>query len=90
MNTRYCYSLADRIDVVDDWEYQLENYSYWKNINIDTLRKFERIVRGIFSCLCRGYEKMGYEYLYTVDEEEMSEVCSANNWEFLEDGTYYF
>jgi hypothetical protein len=27
--------------------------------------------------------------LYEPDEEEVEESCNINEWEFLEDGTYY-
>lgn len=88
-NNRYCYSLADYIDIVDDWEYQLENYSSYKNINKETLKKFEELVRGIFGTLCRSYEEWGYEYFYEIDEEDLEEICEANGYEFLENGKIF-
>lgn len=89
MNSRYCYSLADYIDIADDWEYDLENYSGYSNINKKVLEKFEALVREIFGTLCKSYEKEGYEYFYEIDEETMEELCEANGYEFLEDGTIF-
>ena len=89
MNGRYCYSLADYIDIVDDWGYDLEHYSGYNNINRKALEKFEQLVRGIFGTLCKSYEKQGYEYFYEIDEETLEEICEANEYEFLENGTVF-
>lgn len=89
INNRYCYSLADYIDIADDWGYQLENYSGYSNINMEVLKKFEKLVRKIFETLCRSYEKQGYEYFYEISEEDLEEMCEANGYEFLEDGTIF-
>lgn len=89
-NNRYAYSLADYIDIMDDWTFQLENYSAYRDINKEVLKKFERLVRDIFSVLCESYEKIGYEWFYgEVSDEEVEECCEANEYEFLEDGSLY-
>ena len=56
---------------------------------VETLKKFEAMVKGIFETLCNVYEKWGYEYFYEVSEEEMEDICEANGYEFLEDGTIF-
>lgn len=89
INNHYCYSLADYIDIADDWEYQLENYSGYNNINVEVLNKFERLVRNIFKNICNDYEKWGYEYFYEISEEDLNEICEDNMYEFLEDGTVF-
>ena len=89
MNHRYCYSLADYIDIAEDWEYKLNYYSGYKNINVEALNKFEELVRDIFGILCSSYEKWGYEYFYEISEEDLEEACEANDYEFLEDGTIF-
>lgn len=89
-NNRYAFSLADYIDIVDDWTFQLETYSAYRDINEEVLKKFERLVRDIFSVLCESYEKIGYEWFYgEVSDEEVEECCEANEYEFLEDGSLY-
>lgn len=89
MNNRYCYSLANYIDIVEDWIWRLENYSGYSNINIEALEKFESLVRNIFDKLCDSYEKWGYEYFYEISEEDLDEMCEVNGYEFLEDGTIF-
>lgn len=88
-NNRYTYCLAYHIDIADDWEYQLDYYSGYKNINVEVLRKFEKLVQELFETICDTYEKWGYEYFYEVSEEDLEELCEVNEWEFLEDGTIF-
>lgn len=88
MNRRYCYSLADYIDIVEEWAWRLEHADY-ANINEEALNKFEKLVRGIFVELCRSYEKQGYEFFYEISDEDLEEICEANEYEFLEDGTIF-
>lgn len=83
-NRRYCYSLADYIDIVDEWEWYLE-----EDYDKELLKRFENMVREIFSTLCRSYEKQGYQFFYEISMEDLEECCEANEWEFLEDGTLY-
>ena len=86
MNSRYGYSLADYIEIADPWEYDLYGY---KNVNVEALKKFEKLVRDIFGTLCRSYEKWGYEFFYEISDEDLEEMCEANEYEFLEDGTVF-
>jgi hypothetical protein len=88
MNRHYSYSLADYIDIVEEWGWRLEHADY-SNINTEALKKFEELVRGIFGTLCRDYEKWGYEFFYEVSDEDLEEHCDCNGWEFLEDGTIF-
>ena len=88
MNNRYCYSLADYIDIVEEWVWRLE-YACYRDINEEALKKFENLVRGIFNTLCKHYEDWGYNYFYEVSDEDLEEACEANEWEFLEDGTIF-
>ena len=89
MNNLDAYSLADRIDIVDDWMFQLEVFGAYRDINEEVLEKFERLVRDIFGVLCEYYEEIGYEWFYEVDDEEVEEMCELNEYEFLEDGSLY-
>lgn len=88
-NNHYSYCMARYIDIANDWEYDLENYSGYTNINKEVLEKFEELVKGIFNTLCKSYEKQGYEYFYEINEEDLEECCEANGYEFLEDGTIF-
>ena len=88
MNHRYCYSLADYIDIYDEWETSLV-YADYRDINVPVLKKFETMVREIFSTLCNTYEKWGYDFFYEISDEDLEEMCECNGYEFLEDGTVY-
>lgn len=88
-NGRYGYCMADYIDIVDDWTYDLEEYSCFSNINKDVLEKFEYMVKEMFGKLCKDYEEAGYKFFYEINDEDMEDVCDANDYEFLVDGTFY-
>ena len=87
-NRHYCYCIDDRVDFADDWIESLEYYRY-KNIQIDTIRKMEKLVGRMFENLSGTYEKYGYDYFYNADDEVVNEECEANGWRFLEDGTFF-
>lgn len=88
-NNRYCYCVASHIDITDDWEYQLENYSRYANINKEVLEKFEELVKEIFATLCKAYEEWGYKYFYEIEEEDLEEICEVNGYEFLANGRVF-
>ena len=87
-NRHYCYCIDDRVDFADDWIESLE-YCRYKNIQIDTIRKMEKLVGRMFENLSATYEKYGYDYFYNADDEIVNEECEANEWRFLEDGTFF-
>ena len=87
-NRHYCYCIDDRVDFADDWIESLE-YCRYKNIQIDTIRKMEKLVGRMFENLSATYEKYGYDYFYNADDEVVNEICEANGWRFLEDGTFF-
>ena len=88
VNNRYCYSLADHINIEEEWAWRLE-YACYRDINVEVLKKFENLVREIFYTLCKFYEEWGYNYFYEVSDEDLEEACEANEWEFLEDGIIF-
>ena len=87
-NRHYCYCIDDRVDFADDWIESLE-YCRYKNIQIDTIIKMEKLVGRMFENLSATYEKYGYDYFYNADDEVVNETCEANGWRFLEDGTFF-
>ena len=87
-NRHYCYCIDGRVDFADDWIELLE-YCRYKNIQIDTIRKMEKLVGRMFENLSATYEKYGYDYFYNADDEVVNEECEANGWRFLEDGTFF-
>lgn len=87
-NRHYCYCVDDRVDFANEWIEILE-YCRYKNIQIDTIRKMEKLVGMMFENLSATYEKYGYDYFYNADDEVLNEACEANGWRFLEDGTFF-
>lgn len=87
-NIHYCYCVDDKVDFADEWIEILE-YCRYKNIQIDTIRKMEKLVGMMFENLSATYEKYGYDYFYNADDEVVNEACEANGWRFLEDGTFF-
>lgn len=89
INSHYCYCISDYVDIAEEWAYILENYFGYGNINKEVLVKFEELVKGVFATLCKAYEKWGYEYFYEISDEDMEDICEANGYDFLEDGTVF-
>jgi len=87
-NGHYNYCVSDKTDFAEEWIEELE-YQQYKNIQVDTIRKMEKLVADMFTMLAKRYEEYGYKYFYEADGEEVTEVCRANGWNFLEDGTFY-
>ena len=87
-NRHYCYSLADYIEFADNWENELY-YAGYKNINTEAINKFEKLVKEIFGKLDSDFETDGYNYFYEIEDDELSEICDCNNWEFTENGNLY-
>lgn len=87
-NSHYSYCISNRIEFAEDWIWELQ-YQGYRAIQNDTIYKIQKIVIEIFGTLSRLYEESGYDYLYNADEDEIAESCEANDWEFLEDGTFY-
>lgn len=87
MNRRYCFPLIDKIDIADRFTDLLEYYGI--DANYELLRDFENYVKKVFTKLCNDMENIGYDYLYEMEKDELQETCEANDWEFLEDGTFW-
>lgn len=87
-NRYYCYSLAYRIEVKDFyWDLLEENYI--RDINFPLLEKLQHIIRGMMMKLAKVYEQWGYDFFYEISDEDLAEVCDANEYEFLNDGTLW-
>lgn len=88
-NYQYTYSLADQITVSDDTIYELGGSGNLKDADDVLILKLEAALSAIFRALSKAYEAYGYTYLYEISEQELSELCEVNEWEFLEDGTLF-
>lgn len=80
----YHYCHADHIDYAGDYMSNVGD-----DADADLLNRVNAALISLFSELCASYEEWGYEFLYDVDDDTLSEVCKANGWEFTEDGELY-
>lgn len=54
-----------------------------------TIEKYRAAMINKAEEFCARMEKEGYEYLYTISDEDFQEIAEANDWEFYEDGGLY-
>lgn len=83
-NRRYTYCYARFVDA-DEWIGELYD-AYFRCIKEDVIRKFFKLVVDVFEKMCSEYESSGYDYLYEMADEEVREMCEANEYEFYENG----
>lgn len=84
-NWRYTYCIANQVDFAED---MIDDLDGFRDVDADLIRQFEMAVVKIVDSLCDEMEDYGYKYLYEVDEEEIAEVCEANDWTFTADGKF--
>lgn len=84
-NYRYTYSLADRLYLNGDI-YDAIDFSNELLLCVDTVRKF--LIEYI-TAFNNYYEKIGYDFLYNISDEDMEEICIANKWQFLKNGDFF-
>lgn len=80
----YHYCHADHIDYAGDYMLHVDD-----DADADLLNRVNAALISLFSEICESYEEWGYEFLYDIDDDTLSEVCKANGWEFTEDGELY-
>jgi len=80
VNFIYSHANTVRIEIED-------NYENPKHEQI--LQKVEENVKAWYFKECAAFEKNGYNYFQEISEEELNEICEANEYEFLENGQYY-
>lgn len=90
-NNRYCYSckFLDKKNIDDFIDEFVEELKI-KNIKKDIIEKFFNDLLDYFDNLDKTIERQGYDYLYNIADNEFSDLCALNDWEFLEDGTFYY
>lgn len=86
----YCYSRKERDrenidDEVQDWVEECR----WRGepYTVQLAEKFMTDLVNIMDALNDNWEEAGWKYFSEVDDEEMQDMCDANNWAFYEDGT---
>lgn len=88
VNREYAYCMADHLDFIWDLMDSLEMDGIAK-VNKKALEKLHNMIVQVIKGLCRDYEKDGYEYYYEISDEDMQDLCEANEWEFYSDGSLY-
>lgn len=92
VNSHYCYSMANYLEFAEDTYENVKDYcdaDYDINGAEVLLKKFESVVKNVFKQMSSDFERDGYRYLYEIDDEEVQESCEANEWMFLEDGSFF-
>lgn len=79
-NHRYCYSLADRIELDRTYEDELSEDE------IKLLDELEAFAQEVMGEINSKFEDSGYDYFYEISEDEIREMADANEYEFTEDG----
>lgn len=93
-NDRYGYSMKfENIKYIDDYFDDFYNYSDYDgeyedfdNLWESTIKPFLLNVLEYMESLDNTLENIGYGSLYEISDEEMSEICSINDWLFDENG----
>ena len=90
---RYCYShkFIDKKyedQTIAKYTDELE-YNGIRDIDYYLIDRFFCDLLEWFTEYDSDMETSGYKYLYEIEDEEMQEICDANDWTFLEDGTFY-
>ena len=79
-NDHYDYSLADRIEVVPDYDVELTKEE------TGLLSDLENFAQSVMGKINSQFESDGYDWFYEMSDEEASEQAAANDYEFTEDG----
>ena len=83
-NIRYSYCIIQDADIE---EFIIDNLqeNYYKNINYKLIKKFADFGKQYLINLCSDFEKIGYDYFYKVDDEEIIELDE----DYLENGLIF-
>lgn len=80
----FCFTPWDYEELLTEMEIQ-----YIRNIPYDLIERFGNEANFWLRNFCQEMERMGYEYLYNVSNSDMEDISNANDWMYLEDGTFY-
>lgn len=87
-NCRYGYCMSSLWDFTENIISDME-YANLRGIKYDVLEKFDEDCKEYMEKLCSDFESDGYAYFYEVDDDEMIDMCEANEWEFTADGKIF-
>lgn len=87
-NWRYGYCMSSSWNFTENIISDME-YANLRGIKYDVLKKFDEDCKEYMEKLCSDFESDGYSYFYEVDDDEMIDMCEANEWEFTADGKIF-
>lgn len=87
-NAHYTYCICSRNSFTENWLDGME-CDHIRDIPEALLGKFSKLVGKYLDHICKEFEENGYAYFYEISDEDLQEVCEANDWEFYEDGELY-
>jgi hypothetical protein len=91
-------SVKDELQGID-FEHR-SNYYHLHTVNIESheynltskqANIVERIINNVkswYASFCRDWEKRGYAYFYEISDEDMQEICDANDYLFTARGRF--
>lgn len=85
-NNWYSYCMSGYIDFVGDWVYDLKHSYWYANIDEELIYRYQFELKEFFQCLCRYFERLGYQMIYEPDEDWVAEMCDINEWRFTKEG----
>jgi len=84
----FCYSHSDttKTSLSTILDYHELNQKF-----IDLLKSIENLIEEFYQTICNELETSGYNIIeYVPNFQEFNELSSANDWEYLENGTQNF
>jgi len=79
-NNRYGYSLADRLEVVPDYDVELTDDE------IGLLNELETYARDVMGHIDSQFGDDGYDWFYEVSDDDIKDEIEWREYEFTEDG----
>lgn len=87
-NRWYSYCICSGNDFAEDLIWNAE-CDYMRNIPVVTLERFSKLAGEFLDDLCGEFEQDGYRFFYEIEDDELEELCEANEWKFLASGKLF-
>lgn len=78
--------IGDAGEIARDYAEEITTYYGWRDVDARIIKRFLVDAFGLLETLESEYAEHGYKFLYEPDEDEISEMCEVNGWEFDENG----
>lgn len=81
----YYHKNSVEIDIYIDGSFDIKKRNNHRKLSDKLIKN----VKEWYFDKCDEYEKLGYEFFYGIEDEDLEEFCDAMKYEFLEDGTIF-